>query len=87
MTADVGDEPEPVEAERDEFEPGAAHQQMQEILAVAGEGDRAGSGGGTGSGGTGCDGGGTIGGQLNWFTRQLQAAWLVDQTTDLSPEV
>ncbi|MGY4219231.1 hypothetical protein ACVMFB_005730 [Bradyrhizobium sp. USDA 4522] len=34
MTADVGGEPEPVEADRDQFEPGAARNQAEEFLPV-----------------------------------------------------
>ncbi|MET3262649.1 hypothetical protein ABIF38_004155 [Bradyrhizobium japonicum] len=34
MTADVGGEPEPVEADRDQLEPGAARDEAKELLPV-----------------------------------------------------
>src|SRR5438552_4692525 len=40
MPANIGDEPEPVEAERDEFKSRAARRQLEKRLAVTDEGDR-----------------------------------------------
>ena len=40
MPADVGGEPEPVEADRDEFERGAPRHQPAELAAVAGKRQR-----------------------------------------------
>ena len=53
MAANVGDEPEPVEAERDELEAGAARNQPEEFPAVAGETTPAAAADGNGGG---CDG-------------------------------
>ena len=76
MAADVGDEPEAVEAERDQLEARAARHQIKKAPAVARELSDAGSGGGTGTGG------GFIGVQANSFTDRLQVASRADQTTD-----
>ena len=67
MAADVGEEPEPIEAEGDEFERGAALGQIEEFAAAAGKRHRH-----RRRYGHGRRPGGTCGGQLISFMVQLQ---------------
>ena len=59
MAANVGDEPEPVEAERDQLKAGAARHEIEKPLRSPVNWGEAGNGGGTGTGG------GVIGVQAN----------------------